>query len=134
MSNPTAANKPRTPDGREPRFTLPDSTPRSSKATVVIGGVRVYVYGVEEALAAAPSSPDQPGQPEVAVLHLAHNRTRTYHVTEGIAHEVLSRYRSDGRPKKMGLISVTMDMRNHGEREISPESNLTWSGGNEHHA
>ncbi|EPE04424.1 rna polymerase ii holoenzyme mediator subunit [Ophiostoma piceae UAMH 11346] len=130
-SKPTTIKGTGTPDGREPRFALPDSTPRSSKTTIVVGGVRIYFYGIEEALAASSSSPHKP---EVAVLLLAHNRTRTYRVTEGIAHEVLNRYRNDSRPKKMGLIAVTMDMRNHGEREISPESNLTWSGGNEQHA
>ncbi|KAG0652792.1 hypothetical protein D0Z07_0055 [Hyphodiscus hymeniophilus] len=63
----------------EPRFSLPDSTPRSSKKELVIGGVKIYIYGLEELV--------RPSGVEVAVLYLAHMRTRTYLVTEAIAHE-----------------------------------------------
>ncbi|OZJ02472.1 hypothetical protein BZG36_05135 [Bifiguratus adelaidae] len=113
------------PPAMEPRFSLPDSTPRSSKKEVVIGGLRVYVYGLEELT--------HKSDVEVAVLYLAHNRTRTYLVTEGIAHEVLHRYRSDGRAGKPELIAVTFNMRNHGDREISADANKTWKDGNEAH-
>ncbi|KAL6824674.1 Alpha/Beta hydrolase protein [Trichoderma sp. SZMC 28015] len=115
-----------TPDGLEPRFSLPLSTPRSSKTSLAIGGVTIYVYGLEQL--------QQKSGVNVAVLYLAHNRTRTYLVTEGIAHEILHRYRSDGRNKKVEMIAITMNMRNHGDRQVSPEANLTWSGGNENHA
>lgn len=100
-----------TPDGLEPRFLLPPSTPRSSKTPLCIGGVQAYVYGLDELNHAKGA--------EVAVLYLAHNRTRTYLVTEGIAHEILHRYRTDGRQKKVEMIALTMNMRNHGDREVS---------------
>lgn len=134
----------------EPRFSLPSSTPLSSKTPLVIGGVQVYIYGLDEL--------KQPSGCEVAVLYLAHNRTRTYLVTENIAHEILHRYRTDGARKRLEMIAVTMNMRNHGAREvcvllfilylvlpyinfpsnpnvpqISPEANLTWENGNEKH-
>ncbi|KAM0263710.1 hypothetical protein ACHAQJ_001024 [Trichoderma viride] len=115
-----------TPDGLEPRFSLPRTTPRSSKTSRAIGGVTIYIYGLDEL--------EQKSDVDVAVLYLAHNRTRTYLVTEGIAHEILHRYRNDGRKKKVEMIAVTMNMRNHGDREVSREANLTWSGGNENHA
>lgn len=99
-----------TPDGLEPRFSLPSTTPRSSKTSIAIGGVIIYVYGLEELT--------QKSGVEVGVLYLAHNRTRTYLVTEGIAHEILHRYRNDGRRKKVEMIAVTMNMRNHGDREV----------------
>jgi hypothetical protein len=127
----------------EPRFTtLPASTPLSSKTELVIGGVKIYIYGLEELK--RPSG-------EIAVMYLAHMRTRTYRVTEVKAHEILHRYRTDGRKKKYEMIAVTMDMRNHGEREVShrvrfrranllmimlqvsKEANLTWKDGNENH-
>jgi hypothetical protein len=95
----------------EPRFTIPDSTPRSSKTPLVIAGLQIYIYGLENLASTLPDG-------EIAVLYLAHNRTRTYLVTEGIAHEVLHRYRNDGRTKKMDLIAVTFNMRNHGDREV----------------
>lgn len=99
-----------TPDGLEPRFSLPRTTPRSSKTSLTIGGVTIYVYGLEEL--------KQKSGVDVGVLYLAHNRTRTYLVTEGIAHEILHRYRNDGRKKKVEMIAVTMNMRNHGDREV----------------
>ena len=95
----------------EPRFSLPDSTPRSSKKELVIGGVKIYIYGLKEL--------KRPSGVEIAVLYLAHMRTRTYLITEAIAHEVLHRYRTDGGKKRVELIAVTMDMRNHGERVVS---------------
>jgi hypothetical protein len=139
-----------TTNGLEPRFSLPSSTPLSSKTPLVIGGVQVYIYGLDELR--------QTSGCELAVLYLAHNRTRTYLVTENIAHEILHRYRTDGAKKKVEMIAVTMNMRNHGAREvfislyifylalshlsfpsdrtvpqISPEANLTWENGNENH-
>ena len=95
----------------EPRFSLPSSTPLSSKTSLVIGGLTIYIYGLEELKRKSGT--------EIAVLYLAHNRTRTYVVTEGIAHQVLHFYRSDGRKKSVELIAVTMNMRNHGDREVS---------------
>jgi hypothetical protein len=94
----------------EPRFSLPDSTPLSSKTELVIGGVKIYIYGLDEL--------KRTSDVEVAVLYLAHMRTRTYLITEAIAHEVLHRYRTDGRKKRIEMIAVTMNMRNHGDREV----------------
>jgi hypothetical protein len=128
----------------EPRFSLPAATPCSSKRELVIGGVKVYIYGLDEL--------KKPFGVEIGVLYLAHMRTRTYLVTEAIAHEVLYRYRADEKKKKVELIAVTMDMRNHGEREVrtllkdrvctrltrsiqvNQQANLTWRDGNENHA
>ena len=94
----------------EPRFSLPPDTPLSSKREIVIGGVRAYVYGLDELKCSIDDN--------IAILYLAHNRTRTYKVTEGVAHEVLHRYKTDKRRKEAQLIAVTMNMRNHGDREV----------------
>jgi hypothetical protein len=110
----------------EPRFSLPATTPLSSKRELVIGGIKIYIYGLDELIGKSSV--------EIGVLYLAHMRTRTYLVTEAIAHEVLHRYRSDGRKKKRELMAVTMDMRNHGGREVSKTANLAWKDGNEKHA
>lgn len=101
----------------EPRFSLPATTPRSSRTELVIGGVRIYIYGLDEL--------KRPSGVEIGVLYLAHMRTRTYLVTEAIAHEVLHRYRTAGRTKRFELIAVTIDMRNHGAREV--RTLLWWS-------
>src|ERR1700712_4312394 len=87
----------------EPRFSLPATTPLSSKRELVIGGVKIYIYALDEL--------KRPSGVEIGVLYLAHMRTRTYLVTEAIAHEVLHQYRTDGRIKKRELVAVTMDMR-----------------------
>ncbi|KAJ5672757.1 hypothetical protein N7507_001884 [Penicillium longicatenatum] len=98
---------------------------------MAIGGLRIYVYGLEEVNASQSS--EQTG--EVAVLYMAHNRTRTYRVMEDMAHEILHRYRTDKRQGgSVGLIAVTMNMRNHGDREVDPHANKTWKNGNETHA
>ncbi|KAL3419853.1 hypothetical protein PVAG01_08351 [Phlyctema vagabunda] len=117
----------------EPRFTLPTSTPRSSKTPLVISGLQLYVYGLEELATHSEEEEEDGPVVDIAVLYLAHNRTRTYLVTEGIAHEVLHRYRSDGRAKRRELIAVTFNMRNHGDRETSSGANRTWKDGNEAH-
>jgi len=94
----------------EPRFSLPAATPRSSKRELVIGGVKVYIYGLDELR--------RPSGVEIGALYLAYMRTRTYLVTEAIAHEVLHQYRAYEKEKRVELIAVTIDMRNHGEREV----------------
>ncbi|KAJ5536512.1 hypothetical protein N7513_009698 [Penicillium frequentans] len=54
---------------------------------------------------------------------------------EDMAHEILHRYRTDKRKSgPIGLIAVTMNMRNHGDREVDPQANKTWKNGNENHA
>ncbi|ORX39436.1 hypothetical protein BD324DRAFT_607725 [Kockovaella imperatae] len=113
----------------EPRFSLPDSTPRSSKTSIIIGGVTVYILGLEELQASRKDG-------QVTVLYLAHMRKSTYTVTENLGHEILYRYKQHckGDQSRRGLIAVTMDMRNHGAREISRLANLTWQDGNETHA
>ena len=109
-----------TVDGLEPRFSLPSTTPLSSKTELIIGGLKLYIYGLEEVSASLSEAGNLSG--EVAVLYMAHNRTRTYLVMEAMAHEILHRYRNDERNARsgpVGLIAVTMNMRNHGEREVS---------------
>ncbi|OAQ99979.1 hypothetical protein LLEC1_04463 [Akanthomyces lecanii] len=44
----TPASPATKPDGLEPRFSLPLETPRSSKKSLVIGGVQMSVFGLEE--------------------------------------------------------------------------------------
>ncbi|KAK9470150.1 Alpha/Beta hydrolase protein [Dipodascopsis tothii] len=102
-------------------FALPDDAKRVSKTTVCIGGVNVYLYGVDELT---------PAQAEdTVVLILVHPRTRTYAYTEGMSHELVAREGGNRR----GLVCLTFDARNHGARMVSPLSNQSWSNGNETH-
>lgn len=94
----------------EPFFAPKATTPQSSKTVLVIGGLRVYVYGLEEA--------QKQGYSDVAVLYLAHGRTRHYGDMELIAHEILHQYGNAEGRRSAGLIAVAVDMRNHGERKV----------------
>lgn len=102
----------------EPRFSIPDATPRSSKTAITIGGIEVYIYGLEEL--------QQKSAKHISVLYLAHQRTRTYLVTQDMAHEILHRYRRHNKAKNMETIAVTINMRNHGDREVSKEKRKTY--------
>ncbi|KAH8703500.1 Alpha/Beta hydrolase protein [Talaromyces proteolyticus] len=110
----------------EPNFSPRAGTPHSSRTELIIGGLRTYVYGIEEI--------EKAGYQDVAVLYLAHGRTRTYRDMEMTAYEILHQYRNTQGQKKAGLIAVAFDMRNHGERVVTPKSNQAWTNGNVTHA
>jgi hypothetical protein len=94
----------------EPYFFPKSTTPYSSKTELQIGGLKTYIYGLDQAR--------QEGQTDLGVLYLAHGRTRSYRDSEPLAHEILHQVRSDATPKKAGLIVVAVDARNHGERKV----------------
>ena len=100
----------------EPPFSPKPTTPYSSKIEVKIGGLKAYIYGLDQA--------QQQGQTDLGVLYLAHGRMRSYRETEALAHEILHQVRSDATPKRAGLIVVLMDARNHGERKVCLPRNI----------
>lgn len=100
----------------EPAFFPKPTTPYSSKTEVEIGGLKAYIYGLEQA--------QQQGQTDLGVLYLAHGRMRSYREIEALAHEILHQVRSDATPKRAGLIVVLMDARNHGERKVCLPRNI----------
>jgi hypothetical protein len=106
----------------KPKFSLPDTTPKSSKKELIISGIKVYVYGLDELVSELGV--------DLAVLYLGHGRTGSYEDAEIIAQQLLHDYRSDVSPKKMELIAVCFDLRNHGERLQSQLANWGWSDGN----
>lgn len=88
------------------------TAPHSSINELHIGGLRVHVFGLDEA--------KQQGHTELGVLYLAHGRTRSYKDSEVLAHRILHLVRIEGSRKKFkaGLIVVALDARNHGERKV----------------
>lgn len=98
----------------EPSFVPKPTTPSSSKTELQIGGLKTYIYGLDQVR--------QEGWTDLAVLYIAHGRTRSYRDSEALAHEILHQVRSDPTPKGAGLIVVTIDARNHGERKVSMPS------------
>ncbi|KAL2837566.1 Alpha/Beta hydrolase protein [Aspergillus pseudoustus] len=107
------------------QFTLPKSTPRSSKTAINIAGVLIYLYGIDEL------HPKQ-AQDTVVLFHI-HGRTRDYHDGEDFAHQVLFETRRHDTLSK-GLVVATMDNRNHGTRAIDTVAVQDWKGGNPKHA
>lgn len=95
----------------EPMFKLQESTTRLSKTELHIGGLKLYIYGLDEARKLRHK--------DIAVFYHAHGRTRSYRDSEAFVYEVLHQVESDERPKKAGLIAVVFDCRNHGERKVS---------------
>lgn len=94
-----------------------------SKNTLTIGGVRTYVYGLEQLKSLEAYSGD------VAVLYMFHGRTDTHKLTEACAYYILSQLEKFSIP----LLCVTFDMRNHGERVVDVTRNQSWSQGNTTH-
>ncbi|KAL3706944.1 hypothetical protein TMatcc_007957, partial [Talaromyces marneffei ATCC 18224] len=110
----------------ERNFFPKPSTPRSSKTELQIGGLKTYIYGLDQAR--------EQGHTDLGVLYIAHGRTRSYRDSEPLAHKILHQVRSDATPKRAGLIVVAVDARNHGERKLNDMTNMDWTEGNESHA
>ncbi|KAJ9638079.1 uncharacterized protein PV06_04938 [Exophiala oligosperma] len=109
---------------------IPHPEPISS-TTHHIAGILTTVYGLAEL---------DPSVTDVAVLWLLHPRLQTHECMAPFAAHIISDYSSragSGRrndKKKLGLIAVAFDQRNHGSRLVMPIANEAWRGGNETHA
>lgn len=56
-------------------------------------------------------------------------------IAKRIVHDHYQRFAAEPlKNRKIGLIAVTFDARNHGSREIDRLSNEVWRAGNENHA
>ncbi|KAL8938196.1 MAG: hypothetical protein Q9216_004023 [Gyalolechia sp. 2 TL-2023] len=99
--------------------------PPVSNQTFTIAGISTTVYGLGEL-----SSDVQ----DVACLWLLHPRLQTKACMENLAAAALHHWNKREECKRIGLLAVTFDQRNHGSREITPLANEAWHGGNELHA
>lgn len=88
---------------------------KSSETIFTIAGISVHVYGLDELT--------KPGG-RLAVLYMAHGRTRTYTDSELIFYDVLEQYRK--HKKDTELIGVAFDCRNHGSREVDAFREKSW--------
>jgi len=103
-----------------------------SKQSHHIGGIRVHVHGVEE----LPSN-----STSVAILWLLHPRLQTHEsmipVAAAAIHSWNARLKSGNHGRSgagKGLLAVSFDQRNHGERMVDALGNEGWRQGNERHA
>ncbi|THH02614.1 hypothetical protein EW026_g333 [Hermanssonia centrifuga] len=99
-----------------------------SRRTVVIAGLPVHVYS--EGGLEAISGP-------VSVLFLLHGRMGSAHQIDSVAEEAMKVVSEKRQSKEasIGLIVVTFDQRNHGERLVDTFANGAWKeNGNDRHA
>ncbi|KAI4191776.1 MAG: hypothetical protein LQ348_003428 [Seirophora lacunosa] len=96
-----------------------------SKQVLTVAGISIAVYGLNELTSDAR---------EVACLWLLHPRLQTQAYMEPLAAAAIHDWNGREESKKLGLLAVTFDQRNHGSREVDPVANEAWRSGNKRHA
>ena len=103
-----------------------------SSQTFHIAGINTTVHGLSE----LPQT-----STEVAVLWLLHPRLQTQECMAPVAAAMIADWNrriQEGRDGsysgRKGLVAVTFDQRNHGERLVDKVANQAWRSGNERHA
>ncbi|TVY68807.1 hypothetical protein LSUE1_G008659 [Lachnellula suecica] len=102
------------------------SHPHVSMKTFYIAGIITDVYGLDEI---------SPSCKSISCLWLLHPRLQVKQTMGSVAATCISDWNQ--RPagdRKVGLIAVAFDQRNHGSREVNALGNEAWRGGNETHA
>jgi len=94
--------------------------------TFHIAGILADVYGLDEV---------SPSCKSISCLWLLHPRLQTKELMGTVASTCISDWnqRAPG-DRKVGLIAVAFDQRNHGTREVKAIANEAWRSGNETHA
>ena len=112
------------------KSTYPSTIPTVSKKCYTVSGILTTAYGLEEL-------PED--LTEVVCLWLLHPRLQTHSCMEPVAaaavHEwntLLQHMKEPGR--RIGLIAISFDQRNHGSREVDALANEAWRSGNKSHA
>jgi hypothetical protein len=104
----------------------PAPPPPVSIKTFHIAGIIADVYGLDEV---------SPSCKSISCLWLLHPRLSVKERMTPVASTCINE--CNQRPsgdRKVGLIAVAFDQRNHGTREVNPLANEAWRGGNETHA
>ena len=97
-----------------------------STKTFHIAGILTVVHGLEEL---------SPSCTSVSVLWLLHPRLQKKETMATVANSCINdwnQWSSSGR--RIGLIAVAFDQRNHGTREVDSLANQAWRDGNVNHA
>ncbi|KAL0942821.1 uncharacterized protein CTRU02_200707 [Colletotrichum truncatum] len=100
--------------------------PTVSKTTILMAGLSVDVYGLEELASQRPST--------VSCLWIYHGRGNTKESLSDFAKRIVSRHAAAASPGGRGFIALAFDVRNHGTRLLSEKANESWRGGNATHA
>ena len=101
-----------------------------SHKDVNIGGIPITVDGLEEV---------PPEATHVDMVWLLHGRGDRRQGMQNFAHPIVTSWRRRERragrdSKRLGLIAISFDQRNHGPRETEPMMSQGWTQGNERHA
>lgn len=94
------------------------------KKSLLVAGLPVHVYGLDRL---------DEDVPAIDVVFLLHGRTSSHIALEPMAQNTIT-HQPQPDSVGRGLLVVSIDQRNHGQREASSLSNLTWSDGNKTHA
>jgi hypothetical protein len=100
--------------------------PSVSMKTFHIAGILADVFGLDEV---------SPSCKLISCLWLLHPRLQTKQIMGTVASTCITDWnqRTSG-DRKVGLIAVAFDQRNHGTRNVKEIANEAWRGGNETHA
>ena len=102
------------------------STSSVSVNTLHIAGILTDVYGLEEL---------SPSSQLVSCLWLLHPRLQKKETMANVATACITAWNSRSpTERKVGLIAVAFDQRNHGTREVNDLANQAWKQGNPTHA
>ncbi|KAE9378102.1 hypothetical protein N431DRAFT_541661 [Stipitochalara longipes BDJ] len=97
-----------------------------SSRTLHVAGILIVVHGLDEVPASCES---------ISVLWLLHGRLGNKDDMTSIASKCINDWNQRPSPdRKVGLIAVAFDQRNHGIREVQSMANQTWRDGNVRHA
>lgn len=94
------------------------------KKSILVAGLPVHLYGLDRLDEHVPA---------VDVVFLLHGRTSNHLALEPMAQDIIT-HQPQPDVIGRGLLVVSIDQRNHGQREASSLSNLTWCDGNSTHA
>jgi hypothetical protein len=105
----------------------PAPPPPVSIKTFHIAGIIADVYGLDEV---------SPSCKSISCLWLLHPRLSAKERMAPVASICINdcNQRPPSGDRKVGLIAVAFDQRNHGTREVNALANEAWRGGNETHA
>ncbi|TGZ76692.1 hypothetical protein EX30DRAFT_336362 [Ascodesmis nigricans] len=103
---------------------VPADSPYLSTSTALhLAGLTLTIHGLSH-LPPAPA--------RITALHLLHPRLETSSYMNAISHHSLSAHHSTNPSR--GLITISFDQRNHGQRLVSAARNEAWKQGNPTHA
>jgi hypothetical protein len=90
-----------------------------------VAGLDTIVHGLDEL---------SPGVQSLSCLYLLHPRLDSKSTMAPLASAFIRDWNSRKEASQLGLVTVSFDQRNHGDRVVTKLANQTWRDGNTTHA